>query len=55
MAQIIKHRRGSIANVSTLSPVNAGEIVLGTGSIGTLNGPVLFVGDSSSYKAFPQL
>jgi hypothetical protein len=55
MAQIIKHRRGSIANVGTLSPVNAGEIVLGTGSIGTLNGPVLFVGDSSSYKAVPQL
>ena len=55
MAQIIKHRRGSIANVGTLSPVNAGEIILGTGSVGTLNGPVLFVGDASSYKAVPQL
>ena len=55
MAQIIKHRRGSIANVGTLSPVNAGEIILGTGSIGNLVGPVLFVGDSSSYKAVPQL
>jgi len=55
MAQIIKHRRGSITNVGTLSPVNAGEIVLGTGSIGNLVGPVLFVGDSSSYKAVPQL
>ena len=55
MAQIIKHRRGSIANVGTLSPVNVGEIILGTGSIGNLNGPVLFVGDSGSYKAVPQL
>ena len=55
MAQIIKPRRGSIANVGTLSPVNAGEIILGTGSIGNLVGPVLFVGDSSSYKAVPQL
>lgn len=55
MAQIIKHRRGSITNVGTLSPVNTGEIILGTGSIGNLVGPVLFVGDSSSYKAVPQL
>jgi hypothetical protein len=55
MAQIIKHRRGSISNVGTLSPVNPGEIILGTGSVGSLNGPVLFVGDSSSYKAVPQL
>lgn len=55
MAQIIKHRRGSIANVGTLSPVNPGEIILGTGSVGNLNGPVLFVGDASSYKAVPQL
>ena len=55
MAQIIKHRRGSIANVGTLSPVNTGEIILGTGSIGNLVGPVLFVGDSGSYKAVPQL
>lgn len=55
MAQIIKHRRGSIANVGNISPVNPGEIILGTGSIGNLVGPVLFVGDSSSYKAVPQL
>ena len=55
MAQIIKHRRGSIANVGNISPVNVGEIILGTGSIGNLVGPVLFVGDSSSYKAVPQL
>jgi hypothetical protein len=55
MPQIIRHRRGSIANVGTLSPVNSGEIILGTGSVGSLNGPVLFVGDSSSYKAVPQL
>lgn len=55
MAQIIKHRRGSISNVGSLSPVNPGEIILGTGSVGTLNGPVLFVGDSSAYKAVPQL
>jgi hypothetical protein len=55
MAQIIKHRRGSIANVGNISPVNVGEIILGTGSIGNLVGPVLFVGDASSYKAVPQL
>lgn len=55
MAQIIKHRRGSIANVGNITPINAGEIILGTGSIGNLVGPVLFVGDSSSYKAVPQL
>ena len=55
MAQIIKHRRGLISNVGSLSPVNPGEIILGTGSVGTLNGPVLFVGDSSAYKAVPQL
>lgn len=55
MAQIIKHRRGSISNVGTLSPINPGEIILGTGSIGYLEGSILFVGDSSSYKAVPQL
>jgi hypothetical protein len=56
MAQIIKHRRGPLSNVGSLS-VNPGEIVLGTGSLGSLNGPVLFVGDpaSNSYKAVPQL
>ena len=47
MPQIIRHRRGSIANVGTLSPVNSGEIILGTGSVGSLNGPELLVGDSS--------
>jgi hypothetical protein len=42
--------------VGSLS-VNPGEIVLGTGSLGSLNGPVLFVGDpaSNTYKAVPQL
>lgn len=56
MAQIIKHRRGPLSNVGSLS-VNPGEIVLGTGSLGSLNGPVLFVGDpaSNTYKAVPQL
>lgn len=56
MAQIIKHRRGPLSNVGGLT-VNPGEIVLGTGSLGSLNGPVLFVGDpaSNAYKAVPQL
>jgi hypothetical protein len=56
MAQIIKHRRGSIQNIGSIS-FNAGELVIGSGSIGTLNGPVAFIGDpaSSAYRPVPQI
>ena len=36
MAQIIKHRRGSISALKDVT-ANIGELVMGTGSIGDLN------------------
>jgi cytoskeletal protein CcmA (bactofilin family) len=45
MAQIIKHRRGSITQLKDVT-ARIGEIVFATGSIGTLNGPVVFVGET---------
>lgn len=44
MAQIIKHRRGSITQLKDVT-ARKGEFVVATGSIGTLNGPWVFVGD----------
>ena len=46
MAQIIKHRRGSIEALKDVT-ANVGELVMGTGSIGNLNAPVLFIGDTA--------
>jgi len=46
MAQIIKHRRGSILSLKDVT-ANVGELVMGTGSIGNLNAPVLFIGDTA--------
>ena len=46
MAQIIKHRRGSILSLKDVS-ANIGELVVGTGSISDLSGPVLFVGHTA--------
>ena len=46
MAQIIKHRRGSISALKDVT-ANVGELVMGTGSIGNLNAPVLFIGDTA--------
>ena len=46
MAQIIKHRRGSILSLKDVS-ANVGELVVGTGSISDLSGPVLFVGHTA--------
>ncbi len=46
MAQIIKHRRGSISALKDVT-ANVGELVMGTGSIGDLNAPVLFIGDAA--------
>jgi cytoskeletal protein CcmA (bactofilin family) len=46
MAQIIKHRRGSISALKDVT-ANIGELVMATGSIGDFNGPVVFVGDTA--------
>lgn len=46
MAQIIKHRRGSISALKDVT-ANVGELVMATGSIGDFNGPVVFVGDTA--------
>jgi cytoskeletal protein CcmA (bactofilin family) len=46
MAQIIKHRRGSISALKDVT-ANVGELVMATGSIGDFNGPVVFVGDAA--------
>jgi hypothetical protein len=47
MAQIIKHRRGSINTLKDVT-ANVGELVMGTGSIGDLTAPVLFVGSTDT-------
>lgn len=44
MAQIIKHRRGSIGNLKDVT-ARKGEIVMTTGSIGDLSGPFLGLGE----------
>jgi cytoskeletal protein CcmA (bactofilin family) len=43
MAQIIKHRRGSIASLKGTTARNA-ELIVATGSISDLNGPFVFIG-----------
>lgn len=45
MAQIIKHRRGSITQLKDVT-ARVSELVVATGSIGDLNGPIVFVGES---------
>ena len=47
MAQIIKHRRGSISALKDVT-ANIGEFVIATGSIGDLNAPVVFVGSDAA-------
>ena len=57
MAQIIKHRRGSIGQIASVT-ANVGELVMATGSIGDLTAPVLFIGDSATaggYKAVSKI
>lgn len=51
MAQIIKHRRGSIDSLKG-SLARKGELVIATGSIGNMNGPWVFVGDNDSAGAY---
>lgn len=43
MAQIIKHRRGSIGSVKTTTARNA-ELIVASGSISDLSGPFVFIG-----------
>ena len=43
MAQIIKHRRGSISNLKSTTARN-GELIIATGSISDLQGPFIFIG-----------
>ena len=43
MAQIIKHRRGRIENIPSIT-ANSGEIVIASGSVGNLVGPFIFMG-----------
>ena len=47
MAQIIKHRRGSISQLKDVT-AKAGELVMATGSINDLNGPFIFIGESEN-------
>ena len=55
MAQIIKHRRGSIENVATTT-ARKGEIILATGSVDTtLGGPFVFIGNSDTQGDFRTL
>ena len=43
MAQIIKHRRGSISTLKNTTARN-GELIIATGSVGNLQGPFIFIG-----------
>jgi predicted acyltransferase (DUF342 family) len=43
MAQIIKHRRGQLTGVKSLTARN-GEFIIASGSISDLNGPFVFIG-----------
>ncbi len=45
MAQIIKHRRGSLTQLKDVT-ARISELVVATGSIGDLNGPLVFVGET---------
>lgn len=55
MAQIIKHRRGSVDSLSSAT-AKKGELVMATGSVGNMNGPWIFVGETEgSAGAFRSL
>ena len=47
MAQIIKHRRGSIGSVKTTTARNA-ELIVASGSINDLNGPFVLIGSPNT-------
>jgi predicted acyltransferase (DUF342 family) len=62
MAQIIKHRRGSIGSVKTTTARNA-ELIVASGSISDLSGPFVFIGSptvtdegvAGAYKAVSKI
>ena len=58
MAQIIKHRRGSIGQLKDVT-AKVGELVMATGSISDLNGPFIFIGETENaaggYRAVSKL
>ena len=58
MAQIIKHRRGSISQLKDVT-AKVGELVMATGSISDLNGPFIFIGETENaaggYRAVSKL
>jgi|LauGreDrversion4_2_1035121.scaffolds.fasta_scaffold44934_2 hypothetical protein len=45
MAQIIKHRRGSIDALASAT-AKKGELIMATGSVGNMQGPWIFVGET---------
>ena len=45
MAQIIKHRRGSIDALASVT-AKKGELIMATGSVGNMQGPWIFVGET---------
>jgi hypothetical protein len=47
MAQIIKHRRGQLTGVKSLTSRNA-EFIIASGSISDLNGPFVFIGSPNT-------
>lgn len=58
MAQIIKHRRGSINQLKDVT-AKVGELVMATGSVNDLNGPFIFIGETENaaggYRAVSKL
>jgi hypothetical protein len=58
MAQIIKHRRGSLSQIKDVT-ARVSELIMATGSIGDLNGPMVFIGSddgvAGGYKAVSKI
>jgi hypothetical protein len=58
MAQIIKHRRGSLTQIKDVT-ARVSELIMATGSIGDLNGPMVFIGSdegvAGGYKAVSKI
>ncbi len=52
MAQIIKHRRGTAAQLKTVT-LQKGELGVSTGSVSGLETPILHVGDGTNAAGFP--
>ena len=62
MAQVIKHRRGIISNVKSITTRN-GELIVASGSVNDLSGPFVFIGSpntvdegiSGAYKSISKI